>query len=726
MDNVFESYRKLEAIVIKNYPSADIERIRAAFEFAQNAHAEQKRKDGTPFILHPLAAAEIVAEIGLDEDSLCAALLHDCIEDTSATYQDIEKLFGKNVAIIVEGVTKLTRVTYTSREEEQMENFRKMLIAMAKDIRVILIKIADRLHNMRTLEYTKAETQRAKALETMEMYAPIAHRLGMQKIKWELEDLSIQFLDPQGCKELIEGLRLRREKDEAFIEIIQNKISERLTEYEIESTVYGRVKHLYSIYRKVFGQNKQLSEVMDLYAFRVIVNDIADCYNVLGYLHDLFRPIPGSFKDYIGTPKPNMYQSLHTIVIGTQGMPFEVQIRTWDMHQRAEYGIAAHWKYKEGKEGKFDDEEKYAWVRRLLESQQDSDPEEFIEALKIDMFADEVFVFTPQGDVINLPAGATPIDFAYSIHSEVGNGMTGAIVNGRLVPYAHVLNNGDVVKVLTSGISKGPSRDWLEIIKSSEARNKIRQWFKKERREENIIHGSLAFEAELRHVNISLNDVLNDEKMLKKVLGRASFSNIEDLYAAIGYGGMSAHRIVNRIRDELRAAAKTKYKEEKPEIKKPAATPQSKPAFGVTVEGLSNCLVKFAKCCAPVPGDPITGFITKGYGVSIHRKDCVNVINASKDSNDAGRWINVNWADTDDRLYSAIVQINAQNRAGIVADIATCINGQDTKISSFNANDIGNDIAFITIGVEVKCRDELIAAMARLMSIKGVTGVRRI
>ena len=430
----YERYRQLEAVILENHPGADMTRIRAAFEFALKAHGTQMRMDGTEFITHPLAAAEIVAEIGLDEDSLCAALLHDCIEDTVATYDEIKKLFGADVAEIVDGVTKLSRVMYTSKEEEQMENLRKMLIAMAQDIRVILIKMADRLHNMRTMEYVAEQKRREKALETMEMYAPIAHRLGMQKVKWELEDLSIQCLDPIGCAEITEGLKLRHVEDESFFRRVQTRITERLAEHGIECTVYGRIKHMYSIYRKVFGENKVLSEVLDLYAFRVIVNDIADCYNVLGYIHDMYRPMPGSFKDYIGTPKPNMYQSLHTSVIGNEGLPFEVQIRTWEMHQTAEYGIAAHWKYKEGKGGKVADEEKFAWVRQLLESQQDSDAQDFLQALKVDMFSDEVFVFTPSGDVVNLPAGSTPIDFAYSIHSEVGNRMTGAHVNGRIVP----------------------------------------------------------------------------------------------------------------------------------------------------------------------------------------------------------------------------------------------------------------------------------------------------
>ena len=722
--DVAARYDQLEAVILENHPGAKLDRIRAAFECAQKAHESQLRMDGSDYVTHPLAAAEIVAEIGLDEDSLCAALLHDCIEDTDVTYEDIEKQFGKDVAEIVDGVTKLSRVPYTNKEEEQMENLRKMLIAMAQDIRVILIKIADRLHNMRTMEYVSPEKQREKALETMEMYAPIAHRLGMQKIKWELEDLSIQYLDPEGCGQISDGLKLRRVEDDSFVNQIQARITERLRDHGIQCTVYGRIKHMYSIYRKMYSENKLLSEVLDLYAFRVIVNDIADCYNVLGYIHEMFRPIPGCFKDYIGTPKPNMYQSLHTNVIGSEGVPFEVQIRTWEMHQTAEYGIAAHWKYKEGKGGKVADEEKFAWVRRLLESQQDSDAQDFFQALKIDMFADEVFVFTPGGDVINLPAGSTPIDFAYNIHSEVGNRMTGAIVNGRMVPYTHILQNGDIVRILTSNSAKGPSRDWLEIIKSPEARNKIRQWFKKEKREENIVHGKMAFEAELRHANIHTSDVMHDD-ILQKVLTRGSFRTIDDLYAAIGYGGISAQKIVNRIREDLRVASKTKKKEEQLPDPAKKADRRTKSMHGVMVEGLDNCLVKFARCCEPVPGDQVIGFITRGFGVSVHRQDCMNYLRPKKETDESGRWVRVSWAETEDHVYSSTIHISVRDRTGIVVDVASVLNALNVRISSFSAKESAKDLVFVSVTVEIKNRDELVAAMARLMSVAGVTDVRR-
>ena len=724
MSDVNDRYLQLEAVIQENLPGADIGKIRAAFKYAMAAHGTQLRKDGTEFVSHPLAAAEIVAEIGMDEDSLCAALLHDCIEDTGATFEEIEKLFGRDVATIVDGVTKLTRVTYTSKEEEQMENLRKMLFAMAQDIRVILIKLADRLHNMRTLEYLAEEKQRETALETMEMYAPIAHRLGMQKIKWELEDLSIQYLDPEACNEITEGLKLRHIEDENFLESIQTRLTKRLNENGIACTIFGRTKHIYSIYRKMYSENKLLSEVLDLYAFRVIVNDIADCYNVLGYIHELFRPIPGCFKDYIGTPKPNMYQSLHTNVIGSEGVPFEVQIRTEEMHQTAEYGIAAHWKYKEGKGGKVADEEKFAWVRRLLESQQDSDAQEFMHALKVDMFADEVFVFTPNGDVMNLPIGSTPIDFAYSIHSEVGNRMTGALVNGRMVPYAHNLKNGDIVKILTSNAAKGPSRDWLDIVRSPEARNKIRQWFKKEKRDENIIHGKMSFESEMRHANITFADITRYD-LLPKILSKASFGSLEEMYAAIGYGGVSAIKIVNKIREELRIVTKTKKKEEQPPKPEPKVTVQDKPVRGVMVEGLDNCLVKFARCCSPVPGDPVIGFITRGFGVSVHRQDCHNYIKALKDPSEDGRWVRITWADTEGNLYSTTINVQVRDRTGIVVDVASVLNALNVKISSFNARASSDGNVSVSVLVEVKNRDELISTMAKLMAVSGVTDVRR-
>jgi GTP pyrophosphokinase len=512
--------------------------------------------------------------------------------------------------------------------------------------------------------------------------------------------------------------------NETFIDSIQNKISERLSENGITCEVYGRVKHIYSIYRKMYSQNKTLSEVLDLYAFRVIVKDIADCYNVLGYIHEMFRPIPGHFKDYIGTPKPNMYQSLHTTVIGSDGIPFEVQIRTWEMHHTAEYGIAAHWKYKEGISGRFADEEKFSWVRRLLESQQDSDAADFFQDLKIDMFSDEVFVFTPRGDVINLPAGATPIDFAYNIHSAVGNRMTGAIVNGRIVPFSHELSNGDIVEVITSNSSKGPSRDWLNIVKSPEARNKIRQWFKKEKREENIAAGKLSFDSELRRVFLQMSD-LTREDMLPKLLKKLAFPTMEELYAAIGYGGMSAQKAVNRIRDELRMLDRTKKKDETDVLPFEVRPDKKlKPIHGILVEGIDNVLIKFARCCTPVPGDESIGFITRGFGVSVHRKDCKNYLKSVEDKDDGGRWVRVAWANTDADVYSTALYLTVRERSGIVMDVATILNGLKIKMTSLSAKDMGA-ITTVSIVIEVKNRDDLNQAIARLSGVTGVLEIKR-
>ena len=545
-----EQFEKLENTVREYNPGADFKRIRESYEFAKQHHGEQRRKSGELYITHPLAVAQIVAEeLHLDSESIEAALLHDVIEDTDATYDDVAKLTSPTVADLVEGVSKLTRIQYATKEDEQMENLRKMLIAMSKDIRVILIKISDRLHNMRTMEYQTPAKQKQKSLETMEIYAPIAHRLGMQRMKWELEDLSLKYLDPIGYDEIVSKLDAKRPEYDALMSRTQTQIDQRLNEMGIKHIVYGRMKHPYSIYRKMFSQNKSLDEIFDLFAFRVVVDTVSDCYNVLGVIHDLYKPILGRFKDYIGTPKPNGYQSLHTTVMGNEGIPFEVQIRTTEMHEIAEYGVAAHWKYKQNGQGA-GTEGKYEWVRRLLENQEGADAEEFIHSLKVDMFSDEVFVFTPNGDVQNLPAGATPIDFAYAIHSAVGNRMIGAKVNNRIVTLDHVLKNGDIVEILTSKNAKGPSRDWMKIAKSNEARSKIRQWFKKEKRDENIANGRSAFDAELRHCGIAMKDVL-DPEFLPVLLKKVAYPTLDDLYAAIGYGGFTAQKAVSRIQGEL-------------------------------------------------------------------------------------------------------------------------------------------------------------------------------
>jgi len=739
MDPILERYQALEDKIKEYNPALDAQRLFRAFTYADNAHAGQLRKDGSPYITHPLAVAEIVAELELDTDSIIAALLHDTIEDTGATHEDIAKRFGPTVANLVEGVTKLTRVQYTSKEEEQMENLRKMLMAMAKDIRVILIKICDRLHNMRTMEYQSPRKQKEKALETMEIYAPIAHRLGMQRIKWELEDTSLKYLDPIGYQEIADELAARSSAHEEFMASIQKKIEDRLAEEGIKCTVYGRVKHIYSIYRKMYAQNKTLDEIFDLYAFRVIVDDISECYNVLGCIHDLFRPVLGRFKDYIGTPKPNGYQSLHTTVIGREGIPFEVQIRTQEMHNTAEYGIAAHWKYKQGMANeKLGTEEAFEWVRKLLENQQDTDAEEFVRTLKVDMFADEVFVFTPRGDVINLPAGATPIDFAYSIHSAVGNKMTGAKVNGRMVPFDTPLKNGDIVEVITSKSAHGPSRDWMNICKSNEARNKIRQWFKKEKREENIATGRASFEAELKRAGITLAQI-TAEDALPFILKKVRFNSLDELYAAIGYGGMTAAKSVVRIRDELTRLGRVK--EEKAaaeraasEVVYPAApapapgqvkTPR-KSESGIVVEGLDNCLVKFAKCCTPVPGDPVVGFITRGFGVSVHRADCPNAAPEKRRAEEAGRWVNVAWVGGEQTAYPTSLEISAKDRDCLAMDVTMALSSAKVKVDSFSARAMPDGYAAVSIVLEVKDRDELNNVINKLGQISGVYQVKRV
>ncbi len=717
-----ERYRKLEEAIAQSTQIKSTERIRRAYEYARAAHGDQLRKDGSPYITHPLAAAVIVAEMGLDEESVIAALLHDVIEDTEVTHEDVAKQFGESVAAIVEGVTKLTKMRYTSKEEEQMENLRKMLLAMARDIRVVLIKMADRLHNMRTMEYQSSQKQLEKSRETMEIYAPIAHRLGMQKIKLELEDLSLLYLDPVGYREIEAALQERETKNAGFMERTEAAIRRRMEEAHVTCAVQSRTKDIYSIYRKMYGKSMEFEEIMDIYAFRVIVDDIAECYNVLGCIHELYKPVPGRFKDYIGTPKPNMYQSLHTTVIGSEGIPFEVQIRTWEMHRTAEYGIAAHWKYKDGIQGRAD-EDKFAWIRNLLETQEDSDASDFISNLKVDMFADEVYVFTPHGDVKALPAGATPIDFAYSIHSAIGNRMTCAKVNGRIVPFSHVLQNGDVVEVITSSTSKGPSRDWLTLVKSSEARNKIRQWFKKERREENIVTGRAAFEAEMRRQAVPLT-VLSDEKALPRLLERLSVSALDDMYASIGYGGLSAQKTVNNIKDEMRLIERTAKKLGASPVWASADGKQPHPVNGIVVEGIDNCLVKFSHCCMPVPGDEVVGFITRGYGVSIHRTDCRNYASSAEREEERDRWIRVHWAPGEDDLYSTAIAITAEDRDGLVMDIATVLSSLKVKVDALTARN-QQGLATVYITMRVHDKSELAAAMTKIMNVRNVKEVKR-
>ncbi|MCI8721894.1 MAG: bifunctional (p)ppGpp synthetase/guanosine-3',5'-bis(diphosphate) 3'-pyrophosphohydrolase [Oscillospiraceae bacterium] len=736
MVSVEERYEHLEKTIRGYNISADLTQIMAAYEYAREHHGEQMRRDGSPYITHPIHVAQIVAEMRLDSESIIAALLHDCIEDTDCTYEDIAKRFGVTVADIVDGVTKLTRVKYSTMEEEQMENLRKMLFAMSRDIRVILIKIADRLHNMRTMEYQTPAKQKKKAFETMEIYAPIAHRLGLAKMKWELEDLSLKYLDPVAYDEINRKLAQASAEHGQFMSRVQEEISCRLLELNVpHATVYGRVKHPYSIYRKMYLQEKTMEELYDLFAFRVLVDTVKDCYNVLGVVHDIYKPILGRFKDYIATPKPNMYQSLHTTVIGEEGIPFEVQIRTYDMHAINEYGVAAHWKYKQGikKEG---GEADYEWIRRLLENQEDADAEEFIHSLKVDMFADEVFVFTPRGDVINLPAGATPIDFAYSIHSAIGNTMVGAKINGRMVGFDYQLHNGDVVEINTSKAAHGPSRDWMKIAKSSEARSKIRQWFKRERREENIAQGRASFESELKHVGLTMSQITASD-VLPSILKRVSFQSLDEMYAAIGYGGLTALKAVNRVRDELlqinRAAAMAKAAEEaaakaaqEAKAAQQSALPKKvKSEKGIVVEGLSNCLVKFSKCCAPVPGDEIIGFITRGYGVSVHRRDCPNAQPDHHVEANQGRWIKVSWSDDIRDSYTTGLEVVCKDRANLLVDISTAVSTCKVNISNLNVHTTADGFAIFHLTLSVTDSRQLDQVMRKIHQISSVMKVNR-
>ncbi len=712
------------ATIRRRMPGADMDLIRQAVDYAQNKHKAQVRKDGSPYIIHPLAVAEIVVEMGLDTDAILGALLHDCIEDTDASHEEISRMFGESVAQLVEGVTKLTRANFNSTEQAQMENLRKMFMAMSQDIRVVLIKIADRLHNMRTMQYQTPEKQISKCRETMDIYAPLAHRLGMQKIKWELEDIALRYLDPDDYNNIMSYLTAHKEQDEAFMRTIQSAINQRLTSIGIQNTSYGRIKHVYSIYRKMQSQGKAIDELYDIYAFRVIVDTIPDCYNVLGHIHDLFNLVPGRFKDYISTPKPNMYQSRHTTVIGNQGIPFEVQIRTWDMHETAEYGIAAHWKYKQGTgEG---NERDFEWVRRLLESQQDSDAEEFVQSLKIDMFDDEVFVYTPKGRIVSLPAGSTPVDFAYAIHSGVGNSMIGAKVNNRIANIDTPLKNGDIIEILTSRNAKGPSRDWLNICKSNQARTKIKQWFKKEKREENVAHGRSAFESEMKRVGLPLSITI-DPEVGPQLLKKLAFDEWEDMYAAIGYGGLTAVKAVGRIRDDINRAVKAQTNDKLTLRLNPdtETVKRNRHAInGVIVEDIDSCMIKFAKCCAPVPGDAIIGFITKGFGVSVHRCDCPNAAHRD-DPIQSARWVRVRWANESNQPFETTLELDCITRDGLLLDVATTMTTARVRIKELFGKDLPDGKSVFTVKFEVTDVSELDSIRNKLLNIRDVVGSRR-
>ena len=737
METFEAHYDSMFHTITKCIPGANTALLQQAVDYASRKHEHQQRKDGSPYIIHPLAVAEIVAEMGLDVDAVLGALLHDCIEDTDASHAEIEALFGQTVAELVEGVTKLTRANFNSSEQAQMENLRKMFMAMSKDIRVVLIKIADRLHNMRTMQYQTPEKQISKCQETMDIYAPLAHRLGMQKIKWELEDIALRYLDPEHYNEIMSYLNAHKEQDEAFMHTIQDQITQRLSNMGIQNTTYGRIKHVYSIYRKMNAQGKTMDELFDVYAFRCIVDTIPDCYNVLGHIHDLFNLVPGRFKDYISTPKPNMYQSLHTTVIGSQGIPFEVQIRTWDMHETAEYGIAAHWKYKQG--GGEGSEKDFEWVRRLLESQQDADAEEYVQSLKIDMFDDEVFVFTPKGRIVSLPAGSTPIDFAYMIHSGVGNSMIGAKIMGRIANIDTPLNNGDIVEVITSKAAKGPSRDWLNIVRTSEARNKIRQWFKREKRADNIIVGKAAVDSEVKKLAPRLPEAKRAEAVAA-VAARMGYSTVEDLYNSIGYGELPVTKTLRRLKDELDAMTPPEIPEEVAAAAKmtaedvsqvvTAARPHNlKHNSGIVVDDAEGCAVKFAKCCNPLPGDDVVGFVTKGFGISIHKQDCPNYVQGRDNPDMADRWKPAHWegavSDSRGSVYEALLQIHTLDTVGVLADITVALADMKVSILQINSQKAGSDRVIINLKVSCKNVEHYYSIVSRLRSLKNVLDVVR-
>jgi GTP pyrophosphokinase len=709
-------------------PNCDFTLLNKAYTIAKNAHEGQHRIGGEPFIIHPLEVAHILAELELDCTSIIAGVLHDTIEDTKFTMEQLKAQFGEEVAGLVDGVTKLEQMpAYTTKEELQAENLRKMFLAMAKDIRVILIKLADRLHNMRTLKCMTPEKQLSKAKETLEIYAPLAHRLGISKVKWELEDISLRYIDPKGYYDLVEKIAKKRKEREAYIKDITGTLEAKTAELGIEAHIDGRPKHFYSIYKKMTEQNKTLDQIYDLFAVRVIVNSVKDCYAVLGLVHELYKPLPGRFKDYIAMPKPNMYQSLHTTLIGHEGLPFEVQIRTWDMHRVAEVGIAAHWKYKEGASGSSELDNKLAWLRQMLEWQKEMrDASEFVETLKIDLFSDEVFVFTPKGDVINLPVGSTPIDFAYAIHSAVGNKMMGAKVNGKIVTLGYELKNGDIVVILTSACVHGPSRDWLKIVKSSQAKNKINQWFKKEKREENIIRGKELVEKELKKQGLTLVQLFKPE-WVELILRKYTFNTLEDLYAAVGFGAITANKIISRLKDEYRKTLKPEEIEElelEPAQQKNERKRKSLPESGVIVKGIDNCLVRLSRCCNPVPGDNIIGYITRGRGVSVHRSDCTNIISSMAEDD---RFIEVSWYNSKANTvaYKADITVMANDRTALLMELTNAIGESDIPLKAINARTTKDQIAIMNLTMEITDTEQLDKIIKKLKKIDSVFEVAR-
>ena len=706
----------------------DTKLIMKAYNYAVEHHGDQKRRSGEPYIIHPLNVAYILAGVGLDEATICAALLHDVVEDTDATDADLRKDFGDEIADMVAGVTKLETMQFTTVEEQQVEDYRKMFLAMGKDIRVIILKIADRLHNMRTLKYLKRDRQIANAKETMEIYAPLANRLGLYSMKWELEDLSFKYLYPEEYHELVEGINKKREERLKFIEKIMADIRVQLKKQHIDAEVTGRAKHLYSIYRKMKRDNKTLDQIYDLFALRILVNSINDCYAALGVVHEMYSPMPGRFKDYIAVPKPNMYQSIHTTLLGDKGTPFEVQIRTWDMHRIAEYGIAAHWAYKEAsyfgkKQSVKVEEDKLAWLRESLEWQKDmQDPQEFLTTLKTELFEDEVYVFTPKGAIKILPRNATPIDFAYSIHEEIGNHMTGCKINSKMMPIITPLKSGDIIEIITSDNSKGPSRDWLKFVKSTKAKNKINGWFKKAEKSENIEKGKDLIEKEIKRIGMSHVELFKQE-YIDAMLDRYKYKNLEDMYAAVGFGANSAVKVIARMLQEYRKEHQEENVEEKiEELRKQKESKQKPSSSGVVVEGIDNCLVKLSKCCNPLPGDEIIGYITKGRGVSVHRKDCVNVKDLLTEEN---RIIDVKWYEEAKENYNVTLEVLANDRKGLLVDILNTVKETKANLMGVSTKTTKERIAIMDIDLEVENIEELNKVIRNIKKVDSVYEVRR-
>ena len=735
-------YKELIDKIKTYHPSDDFSMVEKAYKLAVEAHKEQKRKSGEPYIIHPLKVAYILAELELDMETITAGILHDIIEDTPYTYEDITHLFGEEIAALVDGVTKLGKLSYTTKEEAQAENYRKMFLAMAKDIRVILIKLADRLHNMRTLNYMTPEKQREKAQETLDIYAPLAHRLGISKIRSEMEDLCFKYLNPDAYFDLAAKIQKKKEERDQFVQSMVQELQTKMNEAGIKGKVYGRTKHFFSIYKKMVNQNKTLDQIYDLFAIRALVDSVKDCYAVLGIVHTAYTPMPGRFKDYIAMPKPNMYQSLHNTLIGPHGQVFEVQIRTWEMHRTSEYGIAAHWKYKEGRanekssKAQKSEEAKLAWLRQIMEWQKDmSDNKEYLDTIKLDLniYSTQVYAFTPQGDVIQLTKDSTPIDFAYMIHSAVGNKMVGARVNNKIVPLDHKIQNGDIVEIITSQNSKGPNRDWLAIVKTAQARTKIKQWFKKEEKEENIIRGREMILADIKKKGYQPQDLLRPE-WEEIVLVKYDFKTWDALLAAVGYGGMKEGQVVNRLKDEyLKEKRKTQTAEdalkdfEKTIDQKPVKKHKSK--SGVVVEGIGDVAVRFSKCCSPVPGDEIIGFVTRGRGVTIHRTDCINVINLSNE--ERGRLINAEW-DTQfakgerNTSYLAELKVVANDRVGLIVEISRQLADDDISVKGFNVRTTKDMQAILNVTIEIKTKEQLERVVTRLKNLRDVTEVERV